>query len=392
MVLLLAPNVWAFDGIVSEEKSGWTIIPALRFSQFYTDNVDLDPSGQQRTSYLSAGTFALHVMNPPALREKSFSKGGRRFLLDIDARCEGVYYTYGRKGVRPAMTLKSAYFSGTGIKVGFSDNVYVTDDPANNELTNLRTRADNNLDFSILYRRAKLGVSVGYKNNIRYYFDSDSMAQDRMEHLPSVSVIFAITPKTDIIAEYSYGIMNYEEIVGAHSNSHYQQVQGGLKLSPTPKIDISLKAGYERRDYDDPTGGDFSGWVGSLVAKWDIIRGSSRLTLNVLRDIIDSTYQPNNYYISTGGTVAFLQCIGDRWKLSVNGMYDVDSYPEDTPYNGTTKKRRDQVWRASANLYYYIIKGLSLGAGFSHRERDSNMNNFDYKENRVNIINLSAIL
>ena len=76
-----------------------------------------------------------------------------------------------------------------------------------------------------------------------------------------------------------------------------------------------------------------------------------------------------------------------RLEGQLSGLSDID-------LAAAFKTRRDTIWLAGLDLDVYLIKGLSLGAGYSHRSRDSNISGVGYEEdlNRVLVLDPGAVL
>lgn len=382
----------AEQGIFSLEKSGWKFYPYLTYAQTWTSNLSLNPPGQENEDYIFVGRSGIHMMNPEALREKSIIEGGRRYLFDFDGYADWVLFKNDhRKGIRPASKLAFAYFSGTGLFLKINDDFVVTEEPSDDEITGLKTRIGNSGQFLVGYDTNRWEFTTDYRNNLVKYMSFEYL--DSIEQIISATGYYKFSPMLKTFVQYSFGMINYSDQTNpqSRSDSKYNQGEGGLEWRMTPKIMTTVKGGYQARDYDWSERGDFSGWVASLNLDWNILQSGTNMNFSFNRTPIESTYQTNNFYISYKLDLNFSHKFLERWLISVNGFWHYDAYPEATTEGSVTQKRVDQIWLVGANLGCYIIHGLSVGAGFSRQERNSNFEQFSYNESVINMIRISAV-
>lgn len=373
----------AEQGIFIKGRGGWSLHPYAALLEFYDDNPSRNPSGQEDGDFITVGRTGFRIMNPGAAE-------GRRARFYADLYGDWLYYAKSeRKGLRPSLDLKFDYVSGTGFEFNLFDLLTVSDAPQNNELTGLALSVVNAGQARIKYAFNRVAFSVAYRNDLIYYANHGDINNMTHSFIPSMYV--KLSPMTELVAEYTYGLVSYDKNDSTHSDANYQQLQGGLNWKPTPKIDVALRAGYQRRDYDDPAFGDYSGWVGSLALDWTILQASTSLKLHAERMIVESIYATNNFYTSNGGGLTFRHRFGERVLLTLDGGWYLDLYPESTTEGSVTQKREDKIWMVGASLDYYFVPGLSIGTSYSYRARDSNFDVFDYNENQVKMLQIAAV-
>ncbi|MFA4874470.1 MAG: outer membrane beta-barrel protein [bacterium] len=382
-VFLLPLKVQAERGLLLSGNEGWQFHPYLTFQQYYDDNPSRNPKGSEESDYLSVGRTGIRIVSPNEAR-----KGRVRLKADL----YGDWLIFAKrdiKGIRPALDLRFDYVPGTGLEVNVFDVFTMTNEAPTNEETGLALNVQNSGQFGLKYRFARVGVSVAYQNDLLEYTASD--ANDRMLHSIISTLFCEVSPSFKVSAEYTYGLVKYARLDLDHSDAVFHQGQMGIDWEATPKITVAARAGYQVRDYRVASRGDYAGWVGSLALDWNILARSTTLSLRAARDLVESVYQGNNYYASNGGTLVLGHRLGERWRVSINGSWYLDQYPDATTEGAQTQRRSDQTWIAGVDLDFFITQGLSVGSGYFHRERDSNFDGFDYRENRVKFIQIASV-
>ncbi|MCX5858928.1 MAG: outer membrane beta-barrel protein, partial [Proteobacteria bacterium] len=106
------------------------------------------------------------------------------------------------------------------------------------------------------------------------------------------------------------------------------------------------------------------------------------------RSVNETVYENNSSYISTGGgaNVTFLTL--RMLALGADVSYFLLQYGE---ANIAGDKRTDKILEISPNLKVDITRWLRAQAGYTLRNRSSNVTDFEYKENRIQA-SLNAVL
>jgi uncharacterized protein (PEP-CTERM system associated) len=109
------------------------------------------------------------------------------------------------------------------------------------------------------------------------------------------------------------------------------------------------------------------------------------LTVGGSRDAVESSYATNNYYTQTEFRAGLDKALGPKITVGVDAFYANNDYPEATADVGGVRERDDDIWGASARLKYNIQSWLSATLAYTHEERDSNVDRYDYEDNRVSL-------
>jgi hypothetical protein len=249
------------------------------------------------------------------------------------------------------------------------------------EDTNRVKRDDNRAGATAKLQMNRLGIQLGYENFIRDY-KSDTVydAYDRTEDIYSLVLTHKTFPKTELLLEYDYGTIDYDQ--SALSNSNYHQLLVGAIGNLTPKTTASVKTGYQIRAYEGSDDPDYNAWV--LYS--DIIHSFSdknAIKISVSRQPHESTYGINNYYKAENVTAIFDHFFTVKLMGFLTGEYQINSYPRETTEDSETLNRKDTYYSAGAGFKYDLQKWLALTLKFEHIIRDSNFTTFDYDQNLV---------
>ena len=246
-------------------------------------------------------------------------------------------------------------------------------------------RDDNSIGAAGRWQRDRLGIQLGYEHFTRNYRDNDVYEQyDRAEDIYSLILTHQTFAKTELLFEYDYARINYDENV--RPDSSYHQILVGAMGELTPKTAAVIKTGYQFRDYDDEGESDFSSGV--LYA--DISHKFSdkdALKLSLSKTAYESTYGGNNFYKVVNVSAVFDHFFSQKLMGFLTGSYQINSYPEETTEGTQTAKRKDKYYTIGAGLRHYLKRWLTLTLRADHIIRDSNFDVFEYDKN---LITLSA--
>ncbi len=242
-------------------------------------------------------------------------------------------------------------------------------------------RDDNTIGITAKLQKERLGIQLGYEHFIRNYrSDSTYDAYDREEDIYSLILTHKTFPKTELLLEYDFAQIEYDE--STRSNSDYHQILVGAIGGLTPKTTATIKAGYQMRNYERGSEPDFD--TGVLYAEM-IHKFSDKdaIKLSFLRSAEESTYGVNNYYKIENVSAVFDHYFNHKLLGFINGLYQLNSYPRETTEGTETKHRKDSYASLGAGFRYYMREWLSLTLKIEHIDRDSNFDTYDYAQNLI---------
>ncbi len=268
-----------------------------------------------------------------------------------------------------------------GLKFELKEDFARTSDPPGTELTGRIKSSTNVLSPSVEYgfaQRYAIGLDYVWAN---VSFDDIVSELDRNEHTVGVTGFYRVQPKTDVLANFSYGVKEFDRASNRDVSRYIGAV--GVRGEITSRLVSTLRIGYEVRDPDRGRIGAYSGVVvGGDLAYTPTER--TRITLVVDRSVQESVFATNVAYLSNLVTLSVEHFLTPKLLLSGrvfggNGDY----FEKASKVNGTFDWRTDWVYAYSVGVEYQIQKWLGLSADYTHARRDSNFDNFDFKDDIV---------
>jgi hypothetical protein len=254
------------------------------------------------------------------------------------------------------------------LELNYRNNIYQTRDPASED-------SQENV----------IGPKLDYWFNIRngitleYGFTQDEFQKspDMVGQLGRGRYTYRFNPKTSLFGEYSFVYRDFESpgidyqvnnpslgITHAFSRTLIGNFQGGYfwhepKSGPSfsgPSLNLSLTQTGEKTTFN------ISGFGGY---REDYITSENRGFVKSYRGIMTVSHR-----------------LATRFTVGLGGFVERAEYSD---------TQRDWIWEARGTASYQILRWLTISLDAVHREDNSNLNAFDYKENR-GIIRLTASL
>lgn len=351
------------------------LVPWGEIQLQYDDNVFLDSSDEKDDFIV--------ILTPGIALEWPFSD--HLFKLDY-------HISYSKYMDNSSQDATSHYLSGDldldwrDVDFTIYDEFSYTYERPSTEDTNRVKRADNRAGIKAKLQRERLGIHLGYENFIRDYKSEDAYdAYDRKEHIYSFMITHRTFPKTDLLFEYDFAQVRYDDN-SVRSDSDYHQFLVGAIGELTPKTTATIKTGLMLRDYEDAGSTDFDSGVlyAEVMHKFS---DKDALKLSASRTAHESTYSTNNFYKAENVSATYDHYFTPKLLGFLTGLYQINSYPTETTEGGETKKREDSYSSLGAGLNYYMKEWLTMTFRIDHIVRDSNFGIFDYDQN---VVTLSA--
>jgi hypothetical protein len=366
---LLNPSIYAAEGLKIGDAE---VIPWGEIKLQYDDNVFLD-SNNEKDDFIV-------TLTPGVSLEWPFSDN----LLKLDYHVDFVeFMDYSSQNAKNHYLSGEAEVNWRDISFSIYDEFeHVFERPSTEDTSRVK-RDDNRAGIKARIERERLGIQLGYEHFIRNYkSDPTYEAYDRGENLYSLMLTHQTFPKTDLLFEYDFAQIRYDE--STHSDSDYHQFLVGAVGDLTPKTTATIKTGYQTRDYKRESDSDFDNGVlyADITHKFspkDVLKTSLLLSAE------ESTYGSNNYYKVENISATFDHLFNSRLLGFVAGAYQINSYPIETTEGAETKKRKDKYSSIGAGFKYYMRKWLTLTLRADHIFRNSNFDVFEYDQNLITL-------
>lgn len=273
-----------------------------------------------------------------------------------------------------------------GITVTVDDKWKQTTDQATSQETQRALRVENTANFVFnAPLRGKFGFAVAAQHVYNNYLDAAYGALDREETQVGADVEYKWQPKTKLFLSYRHGMLNYQ--AGYTNDATYDNVEVGATGSIAPKVQGTVKAGMQMRKYDESVNNakdDADTAQYSAQAVWKPVEKTD-VTLYAKRGNVETNYGDARFYTSTLTDLSVSRMVR-KFKVTVGLSYeDVRYSDKNNTLSAADKKRNDENANARLGVDYNIQKWLTANFGYSYKDRSSNFDQFEYKDNIVSL-------
>jgi len=352
---------------------GFKVSPFISQRVEYESNVFQAPSGAQDDVIFK--TIPGFVLELPLGRHK----------IDLGFSAEIVRYAdLGSQDTEHYFVLGNILlaFPG-GLRVNVKEDFARTSDPPGTELTGRLESTTNVLSPSVEYgftRRYAVGLDYVWTT---VNFDDDTGVEqlDRDEHTIGLTGFYRVQPKTDLLVNVAYGTKDFDTASDRDVDRYIAAV--GVRGDLTSRLQSTLRVGYEVRD---PDRGDIGAYRGVVVGGDLVYRPTARtrLTLVAERSVQESVFATNVAYLGNILTLAAEHFLTPKLLLSARLIGGHGDYFEKAQkVSGRFDWREDWVGAFSLGVEYQVQRWLALSGDYTHARRDSNFDNFDFKNDIV---------
>ena len=268
--------------------------------------------------------------------------------------------------------------------LNLEDTYERTESRANTEFTD-RIQRDENAFHSLLevpfasffLENEITDFDVSYDRTIDAIFDHNLFTVYQR-------VGYDMTPNTQLLGEYAYIGIWYDQDTTGDRDGDAHQYMFGLRGKLTERLAYQVWAGAQHRIYDDFARPDFNGFVSRGALQWDPSE-LNRIILKADREPQESTYDNQSFYTRNRGQLSWRRQIAERWFVNTSGSLDYHEYSRISSVPEPTT-RRDTIWDAGTGLEYKMPNDIvTLTVNYRHVGRDSNMAGFDYDGNEISL-------
>jgi hypothetical protein len=350
--------------------------PRLTVEAEYDDNIFLEPSDEQ-------DGFIFHA-KPGFSVAIPFSGDQHMFSLSYEADL-AAFTDFDDQNYNNHFVTGALDFNFPRFYVKTADNLRKTSLRADTEFTDRIDRFEN---LYSIYAGTKelnrLSFETGYQLFSAFYIDDEFEFIDRFEHLVSVAAKYRLFAHTLSSLRYGHGFIKYPDaedfVGGTDRDGDYDQISVGLEGELLAKMIGNVSIGYESRDYNNDQ--DLSDII-FLVSVTEYFTPKTALSLSYQRAAKESVFIGNNFYFSNSVGLVLDQKLlwGVSGKFAVS--YQNNEYDQSTVIDGVSDERNDDIFGISVGLLYPVRDWLTTGVEYGYANRDSNFEDFEYKDNRV---------
>jgi hypothetical protein len=183
------------------------------------------------------------------------------------------------------------------------------------------------------------------------------------------------TPKVEVGAGSSFGYVEIEQ----NPSERYERALLRAIYTPTPKLNATVTAGGEWRQYDSGQTSTFGPVFGLSGAyrPWD----GTTLTLEGHRREQPSVVLSGQSFTATGFSGEIHQRVLDMYFISMAGGYEHRSYRATQP--GSTGSRRDDYARLRASVGANFLHRWTVTVFYEYQRNQSDMDTHTFNNNQV---------
>jgi len=231
-----------------------------------------------------------------------------------------------------------------------------------------------------------IGPNAGPRDGTSF---GDINTRNRLEHYASLAVGGRVAPKSYVFLEGWTSRQLYE--INKDLDSTVYVMSLGSTWEATGKTTGNFAMGWQGRHMDRPSAGTRgSGTFSSLYFNGYVTwkpQEQTQVNWGIYRRTNETVLGGTRYFISTGTTLDVGHSFTEKWRGTLQLVYDHDTYSDPITAEGKTAQRKDNYVTLGAGLWYQIQPWLGTRATYTYGERLSVFNSVQYVSS---VIMLSA--
>ncbi|MFZ5797028.1 MAG: outer membrane beta-barrel protein [Desulfobulbaceae bacterium] len=224
-------------------------------------------------------------------------------------------------------------------------------------------------------------LAVSYTNFILAYDDENDWLS-RSDNTYTLSVTYHLSPKTSFFAEYSYGLVSYDEETNNDSiNAFYY---GGVTWKSGSRTSISAKGGYQTKEYKNIDVSDSSAF--SMEAVFDyLISDKTKISFIAYKALEETSILGISGMDTIAGKLRYEQRFTYRLAGSCELAYEENDHSDFLEYGSsrTGEPRLDRTYSIRPALRYIFRDWLTAELSYTYDNRDSSDIEYDFSTQTV---------
>ena len=205
--------------------------------------------------------------------------------------------------------------------------------------------------------------------------------RDRKEFKYNAKASYEFIPNYKAFTRFTYDVRSYDEQATVSRDSKGYNIVAGTSVHLTGKVKGDVYAGYLRQNYDAAQLNSINNFDLGSAMLWNVTDLTS-LRFGLKRSVQETTENLSSGYVTTGATITAEHELRRNILLGANLSYSNNNY---TGSAGSTE-RDDDLYKTGLELGYFLPRpGLSVQTKYNYTERDSNIVNNDYTDNRFSV-------
>ncbi len=239
------------------------------------------------------------------------------------------------------------------------------------------TRGVFSFDFS-----ERLGAELSGSHNVVNFLNDGTDFFDYKTSTVGGAFLYKLSPLTSLVGEYTHVVIPVpleRPEAGSVGNMFLFGVRGEI----TPTIRGEARAGYAVQRYQNAlVPQDYSGFVADASLTRDFGE-SAALTANLGRRTTPSYFEDAGYYVSNFARLQFITPFARNFRLTATTALYYNDYPVPAT-NGIL--RNDDIFSGGVGIAYFFTPVSYLSFDFRHDRRNSNLENFIYGNNSLQVM------
>jgi hypothetical protein len=273
----------------------------------------------------------------------------------------------------------------------YTDNPYGSQEYVGQGVTNSRTL--NATDFVIGYNLPHdSAVELGYLNLWENYFQAAYEDYSSFANILKPTVLYSITGKTQVLAQYNIGFRHYYEQPSEFSSDYsVQETMAGIRITPSARLSGEVKFGYAWRrfvndvneigvPYNNSSVPVYSANLAYAVSPKTIVNFSAYRQFLVSSDFNPVFAVRQDSYTRNAFGLTFNTRLRKNLVVTLAGAYYLDQYQDSPFYPGHT----DQYYNMGIWVRHQFMRYLWGGLGYNFQKRDSQVTYYNsYTQNNI---------
>jgi hypothetical protein len=269
------------------------------------------------------------------------------------------------------------------ITVMVEDKWKQTTDQSTSQTTERAKRVENAMNFNVNAPiRGKFGFAVALQHIYNNYIGNNPTL-DREDFQAGFDVDYKWQPKTKLFMSYRHGMLSYQ--TGATNDATYDNVDLGITGKLLAKLTGTVKAGMQTRNYDEDLGNAKNSATTaqySAQAVWKAVE-NTEVTAFAKRGNVETNYGDARFYTSTLTDLSVTRQVR-KVKVGLGINYEDIRYSDKNVVTAS-RKRLDENAGVRLTAEYNIQKWLVANFAYNYKDRSSNFDTFEYKDNMLTL-------